>query len=79
MIAHGDRYQAYRGEIAYLISEGVVSVGHADTAVCWGPGVRWGVMGPTLLFHLGGGQGGRSVDVNVTTCCSGVSVERVDA
>jgi 3-hydroxyacyl-CoA dehydrogenase len=45
-------------EIAYLISEGVVDVADADTAVCWGPGLRWGVMGPTLLFHLGGGQGG---------------------
>jgi 3-hydroxyacyl-CoA dehydrogenase len=45
-------------EIAFLISEGVVSVGDADTAVSWGPGLRWGVMGPTLLFHLGGGQGG---------------------
>jgi 3-hydroxyacyl-CoA dehydrogenase len=45
-------------EIAYLISEGVVSVADADTAVSWGPGLRWGVMGPTLLFHLGGGQGG---------------------
>jgi 3-hydroxyacyl-CoA dehydrogenase len=45
-------------EMAYLISEGVVSVGDADTAVCWGPGLRWGVMGPSLLFHLGGGQGG---------------------
>jgi 3-hydroxyacyl-CoA dehydrogenase len=45
-------------EIAYLISEGVVSVGDADAAVSWGPGLRWGVMGPTLLFHLGGGQGG---------------------
>ena len=45
-------------EIVYLISEGVVSVGDADTAVSWGPGLRWGVMGPTLLFHLGGGQGG---------------------
>ena len=45
-------------EIVYLISEGVVDVADADTAVCWGPGLRWGVMGPTLLFHLGGGQGG---------------------
>jgi 3-hydroxyacyl-CoA dehydrogenase len=45
-------------EIAYLISEGVVNVADADTAVCWGPGLRWGAMGPTLLFHLGGGQGG---------------------
>jgi len=45
-------------EIVHLISEGVVNVADADTAVCWGPGLRWGVMGPTLLFHLGGGQGG---------------------
>ncbi|WP_346778743.1 hypothetical protein [Burkholderia sp. Ac-20353] len=35
-----------------------MSVKDADTAVCWGPGLRWGVMGPNLLFHLGGGQGG---------------------
>src|SRR6202050_3039853 len=45
-------------EIVHLISEGVVNVADADTAVCWGPGLRWGVMGPTWLFHLGGGQGG---------------------
>jgi 3-hydroxyacyl-CoA dehydrogenase len=45
-------------EIVHLVGEGVVNVADADTAVCWGPGLRWGVMGPTLLFHLGGGQGG---------------------
>jgi 3-hydroxyacyl-CoA dehydrogenase len=45
-------------EVVHLIAEGVVSVADADTAVCWGPGLRWGVMGPTLLFHLAGGQGG---------------------
>ena len=45
-------------EMVHLISEGVVNVADADTAVCWGPGLRWGVMGPTLLFHLGGGAGG---------------------
>jgi 3-hydroxyacyl-CoA dehydrogenase len=45
-------------EIVYLVSEGVVSVEDADTAVCWGPGLRWGVMGPSLLYHLGGGEGG---------------------
>ena len=45
-------------EMVHLIAEGVVSVGDADTAVSWGPGLRWGVMGPSLLFHLGGGQGG---------------------
>ncbi|MGF6636615.1 3-hydroxyacyl-CoA dehydrogenase NAD-binding domain-containing protein [Paraburkholderia sp. 35.1] len=45
-------------EVVHLVSEGVVSVADADAAVCWGPGLRWGLMGPTLLFHLGGGQGG---------------------
>ena len=45
-------------EMVYLIAEGVVSVGDADTAVSWGPGLRWGVMGPSMLFHLGGGEGG---------------------
>ena len=54
-----NRLQAalYR-EIVYLIEQGVVDVADSDTAVCWGPGLRWGVMGPSLLFHLGGGQGG---------------------
>ena len=41
-----------------LIHLGVLDVADADTAVCWGPGLRWGVMGPNLLFHLGGGAGG---------------------
>jgi 3-hydroxyacyl-CoA dehydrogenase len=54
-----NRLQAalYR-EVVHLISEGVVSVGDADAAVSWGPGLRWGAMGPSLLNHLGGGQGG---------------------
>lgn len=45
-------------EMVYLVSEDVLSVADADTAVCWGPGLRWGVMGPSLLYHLGGGAGG---------------------
>ena len=45
-------------EVVHLVSEGVVNVADADTAVCWGPGLRWGIMGPNMLFHLGGGQGG---------------------
>jgi len=40
------------------VAEDVLSVADVDAAVCWGPGLRWGVMGPNLLFHLGGGQGG---------------------
>jgi 3-hydroxyacyl-CoA dehydrogenase len=45
-------------EIVYLLDQGVVDVADADTAVSWGPGLRWGVMGPNLLFHLAGGPGG---------------------
>ena len=54
-----NRLQAalYR-EVVYLISQDVLSVSDADAAVSWGPGLRWGVMGPNLLFHLAGGQNG---------------------
>ena len=54
-----NRLQAalYR-EIVYLIEQGVLDVADSDAAVCWGPGLRWGLMGPNLLFHLGGGPGG---------------------
>ena len=55
----GNRLQAalYR-EVLYLIQQGVVTVEDADIAVCYGPGLRWGVMGPSLQWHLGGGPGG---------------------
>jgi carnitine 3-dehydrogenase len=55
----GNRLQAalYR-EVLYLIQQGVLSVEDADTAVCYGPGLRWGVMGPSLQWHLAGGAGG---------------------
>ena len=54
-----NRLQAalYR-EVMYLIEQGVLSVADADDAVSWGPGLRWGVMGPSLQWHLGGGAGG---------------------
>jgi 3-hydroxyacyl-CoA dehydrogenase len=45
-------------EVYYLVDKGVVSVADVDTALCWGPGLRWGIMGQVLLNHLGGGQGG---------------------
>jgi 3-hydroxyacyl-CoA dehydrogenase len=45
-------------EVYYLVAEGVVSVADVDKALCWGPGLRWGIMGNVLLNHLGGGPGG---------------------
>ena len=54
-----NRFQAalYK-EVLYLVQQGVLSVEDADTAICYGPGLRWGVMGPSLQWHLGGGPNG---------------------
>src|SRR6201997_4667324 len=54
-----NRLQAalYR-EMLYLIEQGVLSVDDMDVAVSYGPGLRWGVMGQSLQWHLGGGEGG---------------------
>jgi len=45
-------------EAIYLVKSGVASVEDVDKAMWAGPGLRWAVMGPTLLFHLGAGKGG---------------------
>lgn len=47
-------------EVANLVLSGVCSVEDADKAVTFGPGIRWGIMGPSLVFELGGGKGGVS-------------------
>jgi 3-hydroxyacyl-CoA dehydrogenase len=54
-----NRLQAalYR-EMLYLIEQEVLSVEDMDAAVAYGPGLRWGVMGQSLQWHLGGGEGG---------------------
>src|SRR6516165_10475732 len=54
-----NRLQAALGrEVYYLVAEGVVSAADVDTALSWGPGLRWGIMGNMMLNHLGGGAGG---------------------
>ena len=45
-------------EVYYLVAEGIVGAADVDTALCWGPGLRWGIMGNMMLNHLGGGAGG---------------------
>jgi 3-hydroxyacyl-CoA dehydrogenase len=60
LVGHvANRFQAalYR-EMLYIIEQGILSVEDTDAAVCFGPGLRWGVMGQSLQWHLGGGQGG---------------------
>ena len=45
-------------EVYYLVAEGIVSAADVDTALSWGPGLRWAIMGNMMLNHLGGGRGG---------------------
>lgn len=45
-------------EVADLVTRGVCTVEDADKAVTYGPGLRWGIMGPSLVFELGGGEHG---------------------
>ena len=45
-------------EVIHLVAQGVVSVSDADAAIAYGPGLRWALMGPSLIFHLAGGEGG---------------------
>ena len=54
-----NRLQAAVGrEVYHLVAEGVLSAEDVDSALTWGPGLRWGVMGNMMLNHLAGGPGG---------------------
>jgi carnitine 3-dehydrogenase len=45
-------------EAVNIVAEGIASVEDVDRAVRHGPGLRWAIDGPHMLFHLGGGEGG---------------------
>jgi 3-hydroxyacyl-CoA dehydrogenase len=45
-------------EAFHLVDQGVASVADIDTAIAYGPGLRWALMGPFLNLHLSGGEGG---------------------
>jgi len=45
-------------EAFHLVEQGVASVADVDTAIAYGPGLRWALMGPFLNLHLSGGEGG---------------------
>ncbi len=44
-------------EVCNLVMRGVCTIEDADKAVTYGPGLRWAIMGPSLVFELGGGEG----------------------
>jgi carnitine 3-dehydrogenase len=45
-------------EAVHLVAEGIADVADVDRAIAYGPGMRWALMGPHLIYHLGGGAAG---------------------
>lgn len=45
-------------EAVHVVDEGIASVADVDRAIAYGPGMRWALMGPHLVYHLGGGAAG---------------------
>ncbi len=45
-------------EALHMIDAGEATVEQIDTAITNGPGPRWALMGPCMVFHVGGGEGG---------------------
>ncbi len=54
-----DRLQeALWRENLHLINEGIASTDELDAAICYGPGLRWAMMGVNMAFFLAGGDAG---------------------
>jgi carnitine 3-dehydrogenase len=47
----------YREAVA-IVDAGIADVKDVDDAVRFGPGLRWAVMGPHMIYHLAAGDGG---------------------
>jgi len=45
-------------EAVHAVVDGIADLADVDTAIAYGPGLRWALMGPHLTFHLAGGDGG---------------------
>ncbi|PCI87603.1 MAG: 3-hydroxyacyl-CoA dehydrogenase [Hyphomicrobiales bacterium] len=51
-------------EAVNIVAEGIASVEDVDRAIANGPGLRWAIHGPHMLYHLGGGEGGIEAYLN---------------
>jgi carnitine 3-dehydrogenase len=55
----GNRLQdAMWREVLHMVGAGEATVEELDASIAYGPGLRWALMGPSLTYHLGGGEGG---------------------
>ena len=54
----GRMQEAMWREMLHMVTNGEATVEEIDEAVAYGPGLRWAIMGPGMVYHLGGGEGG---------------------
>ena len=47
-------------EVVHMVQSGIATVEDIDRAMKHGPGLRWAFLGPNMVYHLGGGDGGYS-------------------
>ncbi|EUC40620.1 hypothetical protein COCMIDRAFT_108324 [Bipolaris oryzae ATCC 44560] len=45
-------------EMLHMVQNDICSISDIDDVMAYGPGLRWGIMGPNALFHLAGGEQG---------------------
>lgn len=51
---------AVNREVIDLVVSGTCTIEDVDKAVTYGPGLRWAIIGPTMVYELGSGSGGIS-------------------
>lgn len=54
-IANRLAHALWREEIA-MVTEGVCTLDDAECAICYGPGLRWAIMGLAMSYELSGGE-----------------------
>jgi len=55
----GNRLQeAIWREMFHLVNDGIATTGELDAAVADGPGLRWALLGPAMIYMMQGGPGG---------------------
>jgi len=45
-------------EALHLVNDGLATVEEIDAAMTYAPALRWAIMGPFMIYHLAGGDGG---------------------
>ena len=45
-------------EMLHMVANDEATVQEIDEAIVYGPGLRWALMGPSMTYHVGGGEGG---------------------